>query len=842
MKGILMKLFNAKYITNLPQSLENIVFQIVDDMPLAKTELIEHVSYGHGYFTKSHVFIVDNINAIDTEHNVLVKSEVQKGIEFEAVKANHMIATQTYNNTIVDMVKALHENYILIVDKALRNLVYKALKVCDNIDKVLATNETYKNICIGDEIKSILDWWYTAPHANEFMEELVTDESVKAVETVFEKVLADIYTTVSDSDKLNLMTQEEQIDTFLKFSKDKKAHKRAYVTDEDLEQLTESERYQHTIKLLTDNGFRLSETQQYNVKQSAIFFQQNRAGYTTKPLFNLSDMGAGKTLMTAESMFLYDLWCAERRQALTNKGLIAPALSIKSSWLETFKLFYTVIEESDSVMGERYRLEFKYKGENHTSYLYVTDFTVAKQGLFTGTAIPMDTKFIIIDEIHQLLDRKIKPSRFFEKGKLDSDVQFVILSGTLSNMTVGQWINYKSLLQDNHCASAAYDMTQQMKNLSSEIVEAVKTAHTTNKKVDTVDVDTAEFTPYRSNMESKMRSDYGAKLVNLETSKLITAEADNIRVGSNLDIIDTPNFQLFYDIVGSTAITANSQQVATELFGEQPDQHQSEIINLPSAMTSDDITLLKTIYNIAKDYKVYRNRVLATTINNALLNLGDGLADNTIYDILSNAAAKNTKFLEYLTSLDVEILEKLPQSQLITKPELTETAKFKALTDILAKEKDETHLIVVNDFKAMKTLSQALDIDFMSEKETNDQANYQEILNAMFEKQSIVVVPQHMLKSSIDLVQANRLIQYQLNSDIADIIQTQNRINRIGQTRETKAYYIANDELQENIIELFLETYRNIKVAHKGIVELFVDMNNQVNVVNDYLEKALENM
>ena len=97
---------------------------------------------------------------------------------------------------------------------------------------------------------------------------------------------------------------------------------------------------------------------------------------------------------------------------------------------------------------------------------------------------------------------------------------------------------------------------------------------------------------------------------------------------------------------------------------------------------------------------------------------------------------------------------------------------------------------------------------------------YQDTLDAMFEKQSVVIVPQEMIKSSLDLVQANRLIQYQLNSDISDIIQTQNRINRIGQTRETKAYYIATDVLQENLIELFLETYRNIKVAHKGVVEL----------------------
>lgn len=81
-----------------------------------------------------------------------------------------------------------------------------------------------------------------------------------------------------------------------------------------------------------------------------------------------------------------------------------------------------------------------------------------------------------------------------------------------------------------------------------------------------------------------------------------------------------------------------------------------------------------------------------------------------------------------------------------------------------------------------------------------------------------------------------------MNTEISDIIQTQNRINRIGQTRETKAYYIATDSLQKNIIDLFLETYKNIRVAHKGIVELFVDMSSQVNVVNDYISKAMQNI
>lgn len=39
-----MKLLNTAKLENLPQSLENIVFQIVDDMPQAKTELIETVT------------------------------------------------------------------------------------------------------------------------------------------------------------------------------------------------------------------------------------------------------------------------------------------------------------------------------------------------------------------------------------------------------------------------------------------------------------------------------------------------------------------------------------------------------------------------------------------------------------------------------------------------------------------------------------------------------------------------------------------------------------------------------------------------------------------------------
>ena len=149
---------------------------------------------------------------------------------------------------------------------------------------------------------------------------------------------------------------------------------------------------------------------------------------------------------------------------------------------------------------------------------------------------------------------------------------------------------------------------------------------------------------------------------------------------------------------------------------------------------------------------------------------------------------------------------------------------------------------MVNDYYAMKALADALGVQCLTKQELKDEMAYQEMLDGLFEKQNIVIVTQDMIKSSLDLVQANRLVQYQLNTEVSDIIQTQNRINRIGQTRETKCYYIAADRLQNALIELFLDSYRNIRVAHKGIVELFADLSSQIDVINDYLDVAFKQL
>ena len=280
-------------------------------------------------------------------------------------------------------------------------------------------------------------------------------------------------------------------------------------------------------------------------------------------------------------------------------------------------------------------------------------------------------------------------------------------------------------------------------------------------------------------------------------------------------------------------------QIATELFGEQAEQHKAQVIKTTSPLNQHDLDLLKRLHKIVSDVNIYKSRMLATKIANSILNLNDGLQNQTIYDVLNTAAAKNVRFLEYLTQLDVNLLEEIATSNLIQKPKLEDTEKFKIVKDILEKESEEAFLIVVNTPEVAIQLSKALGVEALTKAQMKNELDYQDVIDELYTKQNIVIVPQHMIKSSLDLVQANRLIQYQLNTEISDIIQTQNRINRIGQTRETKAYYIATDVLQENIIEMFLETYRNIKVAHKGIVELFVDLDQQIDVVSDYLATAL---
>lgn len=679
------------------------------------------------------------------------------------------------------------------------------------------------------------------------------------------------------SNGFTLLSKEEQVAAFLEFSKKHADKAIEYVPDEVLDYLKESPEYQSSIEKMKLAGLGVSKTQQFNVLQQVGYFggtngTVNSNSKDSKPgniIYNLSDMGAGKTLMTVQAIYALDavrlgMWNRMEKNAfvdvqavvLPDKHIIAPALSVKASWVDTFKIFYDV----EKVDEFHYKLTTEYGGTAATSHLYIAPFTVRGGKVFVQEILPQPSStdtYLIVDEIHQLVRRRISRTKFFQPKLTPTETYHIFaLSGTMSNLKSGEWLSLIRFLGETDILEGTTDSTKHVdsmdaeyKNDVSDVSENLETLHHRKFNIDDVSINTT-YVPTikkKSIVEENYFMRYGSKML-VPRGRADGETVQDMLVGKDYQIkvepeeSDNVSFELFYRIAATSAITAQSLQVAEELFGEQATQHKSSIIKTMSPFTDEEIFLLDTLHKIAADTNKYRSLNIGRDINNAILNLNDGLQQKDLYSLISGFAERNTKFLEYLSGLDVNVLQRLPKTSLIKTVPLKETHKFKVLQELLEKDKDETFLIVVNDFYAMKALAEALGVSYLSKQELKDEMAYQELLDGLFEKQSIVIVTQDMIKSSLDLVQANRLVQYQLNTEVSDIIQTQNRINRIGQTRETKCYYIASDRLQNALIELFLDSYRNIRVAHKGIVELFADLSSQIDVINDYLNVAFKKL
>ncbi len=773
---------------------------------------------------------------------------------------------------------------IFICDNKQKELVHQVAQILRKANAIYDKDNSYRTIMLkqGDSVKSMSLLSLLA----------IQDESLHSTLTALllsfsayvnsHNTLERLLELCQFDEPFSLLTQEEQVEAFIQFSKLVADQKEEMVPDSLLSAISSSKEYEQVKVKMEENGLGLSQTQQFNVLQQVGFFSDRR---DQNILYNLSDMGAGKTLMTVEAIYLLDLkqisnWKQNLESTvpedvtvtgitLPDKHIIAPTLSVKSSWIDTFKLFYEVTPTDNEF---RYELSITFDGVTATSTIYVSPFTVKNGNIFAGgETLPgaFSGTYLIIDEIHQLVKKKIAKTKFFPSNTNPSDwYKIFVLSGTMSNMQTREWLNFirfmglplssymtnSGALTNTECAKRAEERASALETSIRDAANNIQTEAHRYLDADNVCEDNYYDTPSMKQTapEEYFFSLYGNQILKpkahllsdtgISVEELFSPDHRSFLLESAPNESDNINFELFYNLVGCRAVTAQSMQVAEELFGEQKTQHTSDIIKTISPLSKEDIELLKILHHIAEDYNQYKSLHIATAINNAILNLNDGLQKKNIYELVSEFADRNVRFLEYLASLDIDLLEQLPKSGLIQMPELQDTDKFKILKDILEREKDETHLIVVNDYTALKTLSEALDISYITKEQLANELNYQEVLDALFEKQSIVIVTQSMIKSSLDLVQANRLVQYQLNTEISDIIQTQNRINRIGQTRETRGYYIASDQLQENLIELFLESYRNIRVAHKGIVELFTDITSQINVVNDYLNQAFANM
>lgn len=748
---------------------------------------------------------------------------------------------------------------ITIVNSSEEDHYTKLIKLTDAIDQLYRQNSVYKTILENDKPVELVDILFASTEPSAWIQKfLFASGNTQQLTLVAEDLLA----AYKPSKIYDPVTSEEQVAMFLDVSKQQQNQLNELVDDEFIDRMKRHEAYGFVTSKLNRNGFALSKTQQFNSLQHAgLLLSPNTR--TAKILYNLSDMGAGKTLMTVESIvftqivncdeFVAELNTSERKPdvlMLPSINIIAPMLSLTSSWIDTFRIFFDVTQSDEY----HYTYTIKRGGYTFSGDIYLSGFTVKNGSLTVHSTLPAPptTSYLIIDEIHQLLARNIRSTRFIDAPttpNIYANYRTFVLSGTLANLSTAEWyrfIQFMSIpsnvwgLNVSRASDVKYSIDQHYRNLQADLNNMAQSLETQQNRtldelVPTKPIPVSKMT----NKEIEFQLRYGAIQVSGDrlSSQLSNKVVELQPLGQVLPAI---NFELFYKLVGQSVVTAQSQQIAEELFGEQATQHKAQIIKTASPLTPDDVKLLKRLHKIVKDVSIYKSQAIARNLANAILNLNDGLQNKSIYELLNTSASNNGKFLEYLTTTDVNLLEDLTKSQMIELPALQETEKFKVLKDILEKEPDETFLIVVNTPEVAIQLSKALGIPSLTTKEMKNELDYQSAIDKFYQKHSVLIVPQSMIKSSLDIVQANRLIQYQLNTDIADIIQTQNRINRIGQTRETKAYYIATDILQENIINLFLETYRNIKVAHKGIAELFVDMDKQVDVVSDYLSNAFD--
>lgn len=765
---------------------------------------------------------------------------------------------------------------VCIADTRHKNIMSTAIQIYSKAMELYREFPAFQNIMVKDQDgqtqeKSLLALIMTQEEDFIRWAETMVLSMDSKYKTLF-PVAKQILEHSTSNTGFTLLSKEEQVAAFLEFSKRHADKAVEIVPDRLIDYLKNSPEYAAATSKLKQAGLGESATQQFNVLQQIGYFGGSMdTAKKGSVIYNLSDMGAGKTLMTVEAIYALDCinigaWNrAEKNEfvevmhvTLPDKHIIAPALSVKASWVDTFRIFYQVEKETDY----HYVLTAEFDGITAKSHLYIAPFTVRGGKVFVQETLPYpdptskDT-YLIVDEIHQLVRRRISRTKFFVPKIIPVDSYRIFsLSGTMSNLKSGEWLSLIRFLGDTDILLNAAESNKLNKQLQREYKEDIgnvaRDIETLQHRKFNIDDVTMEnrHTPTikkKSVVEESYFMKYGSKILvprgyanNMNVQNMLSEKIYEINVEPEES--DNVSFELFYRIAATSAITAQSLQVAEELFGEQATQHKSSIIKTMSPFTDEEILLLDTLHKIAADTNKYRSANIGRDINNAILNLNDGLQQKDLYTLVAGFAERNTKFLEYLAGLDVNVLERLPKTGLIRSPKLTDTHKFHVLKELLEKDKEETFLIVVNDYYAMKSLADALGVSCLTKQELKDEMAYQELLDGLFEKQNIVIVTQDMIKSSLDLVQANRLVQYQLNTEVSDIIQTQNRINRIGQTRETKCYYIAADRLQNALIELFLDSYRNIRVAHKGIVELFADLSSQIDVINDYLDVAFKKL
>ena len=113
--------------------------------------------------------------------------------------------------------------------------------------------------------------------------------------------------------------------------------------------------------------------------------------------------------------FVSELNKSERKPdvlALPSINIIAPLLSLTSSWIDTFRIFLDIKQSDDS----HYTYTIERGGYTFSGDIYLSGFTVKNGSLTVHSNVTRTptTSYLIIDEIHQLLARNIRSTRFID--------------------------------------------------------------------------------------------------------------------------------------------------------------------------------------------------------------------------------------------------------------------------------------------------------------------------------------------------------------------------------------------------------------------------------------------
>ena len=147
---------------------------------------------------------------------------------------------------------------------------------------------------------------------------------------------------------------------------------------------------------------------------------------------------------------------------------------------------------------------------------------------------------------------------------------------------------------------------------------------------------------------------------------------------------------------------------------------------------------------------------------------------------------------------------------------LINTHKFKAVIDILKSRKKETTLILLDGDTNLTLLRDALQhevqnaITILSSKV--DAKSRESFINNFLDKHlnGIVIANARTIKTGIDLNTVNNIIWYQLLPNLADVLQTQRRARRLSSNTQTRVYYLAyKNTQQEQVIQQLAHNNRN---------------------------------